>query len=289
MRFQGPMAFALMVGAAACTTTADEESVAMGALSGSFGVVQIDRGTHPDLAELTSQRAVLNAVFARYAGLEGEEALELLGLGRSGPAWGECALRGSPPVLRPGVDAAVELLDVGRLEVRVAGSRAELRARTFPELGTLVAGAFYAEDAQLAETRADVDEYHLLASGTAAIERFEAVLVGPPAPAEVTVDGQPLVERPAVVRTGGLELLWDAGDPRDRIEVQLVAGGLVLECVARDHGHLAVDADAVAQLDADDDARLTLRRVRAQPFDAPGLDVAWADVTATATFPLRLE
>lgn len=289
MRCLGPMALALVVGVAACTTADEDPSVAMGALTGSFGVVQIERPGERELEELSGRRAVLNAVFARYAGLEGDEALELLGLGRMGPTLGECEIAGGSAELAPGPDAAVELLDVGRLQVRVADSRAELRPRTFPELGTLVAGAFYAEDAALAPTRADVDEYRLLASGGAAVDAFEAVVVGPAAPAAVTVDGFPAADLPAVARDAGLEVRWDAGDPRDHLSIQVLAGGQILECLARDEGDVRVDADLVSQLEADDDARLVLRRVRAQGFDAPGLDVAWADVASTVTFPIVVE
>jgi hypothetical protein len=288
MRFLGPIALSLIVGAAGCTAAPEDDGVAMGPLSGSFGVIQIERGGTPGLSELSGRRAVLNAFFARYRGMEGEHALELLGVARPGPQTDECEIVGGPPVTWPDSQAAVELLDAGRLEVRVAGSRAELRSRTFPELGTLVAGSFYAEDADLAEARADVDEYRVVATGGGRMEAFEAVLVGPPAPSGVVIDGFLASERPVVDRDRTLELLWDAGDPRDRLDIQLLAGGQILECIVRDTGVVRIPDHLVAELEPDDDARLILKRVRVQGFDAPGLDVAWADVTATSTVAFQV-
>jgi hypothetical protein len=289
MRWIGRIAIAAMLAGLGCTAGPEGSGAAMGPAAGSFGVLQIERSALDDMPELSGRRAVLNAVFARYRGMTGEDALELLGVARPGPDLDDCAIVGSPPVLWPGADAAVELMDVGALEVTVAGSRAELRARTFPELGTLVAGAFYAEHAELAQARADQDEYRVAARGSLRSAPFEVVLVAPPGPAEVVVDSLSDVEVPVARRDRDLELLWDAGDPRDRLDVQLLAGGQVLECAVRDDGFARLPADLLGQLEADDDARLVLRRVRVQGFDAPGLDVAWADLTATRTIPLVVQ
>ncbi|MFW6050567.1 MAG: hypothetical protein ACODAU_05305 [Myxococcota bacterium] len=288
MRCVAAIALATLLALPACTSGGDDGGAASLDSTGSFGALQMERGANSELPELADGKAVLNAVFARYSGLEAEDALELLGVGRAGPETDDCALVGGQAPVYPQPDAIVELLDVGDLHVGVAGSRTRLSARMFPELGSLVAGAFYAGHAELAEARADVDEYQVLATGGAEVAPFEVVAVAPPAPSGVVVDGFVPPEEPVVGRDRDLEILWDAGDPRDRLDVTLAAGSTAIECAARDDGMITVPADLVAQLDADADARLVLRRVRVQPFDAPGLDVAWADLVATRTIPLRV-
>ncbi len=81
-------------------------------------------------------------------------------------------------------------------------------------------------------------------------------------------------------------MLWDGDDPRDVIEIELLSGTQTLACVARDEGTFRIDADDVAMLDADPDARLLVRRVRLAPFDASGIDIAFARIAAVRSFPL---
>lgn len=288
MRFSAIFALAASMALSACTSGGDGSASAAASLAstGSFGVVQVERQGSKGMPELSEPRAVLNAVFARYSGLEGQDALQLLGVAQRGPETDECALLGAKDPLYPGPDAQVELLDVGKIDVRVAGSDAQLTPRMFPELGSLVSGVFYAEDAELAQTRADVDEYHIVASGGARVAPFEVVGVGPPAPAGVVVGGFSAKDKPTVVRSRALEIVWDPGDPRDRIDLQLASGSQAIACVAHDDGLLQVPADLMAQLDPDTTARLVMKRVRVQPFDAPGIDVAWADLISTRTIDL---
>lgn len=257
------------------------------ASTGSVGVVQIERTGSAAQADAPEQRAELNAVFARYRGLEGQDALELLGVGRAGPETDSCALV-SPPPVQPDPDAVVELLDVGTLEVRVGDSRAHVAPRMFPELGALVAGSFYAKDAELIEARPDRDPYRVVATGSEAVEPFEVEVVAPAGPEGVSIGGFAPDERPILSRDDELVIVWDAGDPRDRLDLTLAAGSTVIECVARDDGMLQVPPDVLAELDADADARLVMRRVRVQPFDAPGLEAAWADLITTRTVPVSV-
>jgi hypothetical protein len=149
---------------------------------------------------------------------------------------------------------------------------------------------FYAESTELPVAIPDHDEYRIRAEGSDAVAPFSVVAVAPPVPAGLAVDGQPLdgLALPLVERDRELEMLWDAGDPRDRVELQLTAGGQLLECSARDDGAFRIPAHLLAELDADPEARLVVRRVRAQPFDAPGVDVAWVDVVSTRTGALRV-
>ncbi|MFW5924758.1 MAG: hypothetical protein ACOCV4_01255 [Myxococcota bacterium] len=276
------LALATALGVTACSSGGDDVRGASLASTGSVGVVQIERSGTAARADSSEHRAELNAVFARYRGLEGQDALELLGVGRAGPETDSCALV-SPPPVQPDADAIVELLDVGTLEVRVGDSRAHVAPRVFPELGALVAGSFYAKDAELVEARADRDTYRVVATGGEEVEPFEVEVVAPAAPDEVSIGGFAPDERPVLGRDDEIVVVWDAGDPGDRIDLTLAAGSTVIECVARDDGMLQIPADVLSEIDTDPDARLVMRRVRVQPFDAPGLEAAWADLISTRT------
>ena len=272
-------ALAVALGAA-CTAAGgvdDAGAAAMEARVGSFGVVRIDRDSE---AELSGARAVLGAAFAQYRGLDGRDVLALLG---SHSAEIEtCRVQGMEEGAFATPDAEVELIDAGELEVRVAGTRTELFARTFPDLAGMVGGVFYAEDATLAPARADVDEYVVAASGRE-LPSFEVVAVAPPGLTEVLVDGAAAEDGVSIERGFDVTFEWDAGDPRDRVEIEIAAAGQVVECAARDDGSFRLDGQTLAWLGADEEARVVVSRVRTQPFDVAGLDAAWVSVASSRT------
>ncbi len=270
---------------AGCTAAGgadDAGAAAVAARAGSFGVVRIERETEAE-PELSTPRAVLSAAFARYRDVDGRAVLGLLG-GRAAEVE-TCRVSGADEGAFASPDAEVELLDLGDVEVRVAGTRTRMPSRTFPDLAGMVGGVFYGEDATLGAARADVDEYVVAAAGRE-LPGFEVVAVAPPGFAELEIDRVPAGERAVVDRSLGIELEWDAGDPRDRVEIDLIAGGQVIECVARDDGAFRVDASMLGWLGADEDGRALVRRVRTQPFDASGLDVAWVAVAASHSFAI---
>jgi hypothetical protein len=183
----------------------------------------------------------------------------------------------------------VDLLDAGRLEVQVEGDEAPLSARTFPELGSFVAGVFYAEDVQLPRAEPEEDEYRIVASGSEQVPAFDVVVVAPSAPSGVMVDGTRADGSATLPRNRAASLTWNAGDPRDRIDIRLTAGGKLLECTVRDDGSFRMGRDVLSELDADEQARLMLRRVRAQRFDVPGINVARADVATKRSFTVQVQ
>lgn len=277
------LTLALAVGACTAAGGADDAgAAAMAARSGSFGVIRIERESEFD-PEVSAPGAVLSAAFARYRGVDGRAVLALLG-GRAADVE-TCRLADGEDVAFAAPGAAVDLIDVGDVEVRVAGTRTRMLARTFPDLAGVVGGVFYAEDATLGAARADVDEYTVAAEG-GALPGFAVVAVAPPGFEEVLVDGVPAGEVEAIERAAGIDLAWDAGDPRDRVEIELAAAGQVLECVARDDGAFRIGAEALAWLGGDDAGRLVVQRVRTQPFDTAGLDAAWVSVASSRTVHL---
>jgi hypothetical protein len=260
------------VGCTALGQGDDAGAQSIEARAGSFASVRIERPTEVD-PDVSAPRAILSAVFARHEGVDGAIALTLLG-GDALPLE-TCADRAEGLELGA-ADGVIELVDVGELEVRVAGTRAALPPRTFPDLGELVGGAFYAEDVLLGPAVAEVDEYFVSARGPNGTTAFEAVAVAPTGLAEVALPGGDTLDREE-----DLFIAWDAGDPRDRVEIELAAAGDVLRCAARDDGVFRIPAERLRALPVTVDARLTLRRARQAPFDLAGFDDAWVTVATS--------
>lgn len=286
--------FAVAIAALAITgcSTAEPASVETGALSGSVGVLHVERSAIDERSIEENGRTVLRAAFARYEGIDGDAVLGLLGSG-SAAELDTCTLVDpAAGIYADGAD--VELLDVGGLNVAVAETETRLSPRTFPDLASVLAGVFYAGDAALAMPEAEVDEYRFVAEGGVEVGAFEAVV---PAPAQLegvrlvgadgTFAGLDAV-RAEITRAGALTLQWDAEDPRDLVELELSSGMQTLSCLTHDEGSFRILAEDVAELDADPDARLLVRRVRISPFDASGIDVAFARIAASRSFPLAV-
>jgi hypothetical protein len=262
---------------------------------GSVGVLHVERLVTDAADELGPTvlpgPTVLSAAFARYRGLEAGSVLGLLGSGTTA-APGSCAYLGSAS-LGSGdalgtLAAEVELLDVGTLQVSVAGTEARLSPRAFPDLASVLAGVFYAGDADLGSPRAGIDEYAFRAAGSDEIPAFDAVAPVPAAPADLRIDGTLASELVALSREGGFEVSWAPGDARDTVEIEVRSHGDVLVCAAHDDGTLRIDADSLAILAPDVDATLRVRRVRVTPLDVTGVDDAFARITVTRSLALEL-
>lgn len=277
---------ALILALAAVGCGAEPEvGVASAYTTGSVGVLHVERLAGGDAADGMSP-TVLNAAFARYSGVDARAVLGLLGSGAAA-APERCSYVGAEDQLGA-EQAQVELLDVGTIRVRVAGTEARLSPRAFPDLASVLAGVFYAGDASLAVPLADLDEYAFQAAGSDEIPAFEAVVPAPAEPIELRIDGVASSELVALSRDAGVELAWAAGDPRDTIEIEVRAHGDVLACAAIDDGSFHVDPDSLAILAPDGAASLVVRRVRVTPVDVTGIDDAFARVTVTRTLPVAL-
>ena len=251
---------------------------------GSIGVLEVER---TDGSREGGQRTALSAAFARYRGLDTGEVLGLVGHRLSG-SLESCEFTAEGEALAHG-EGEVELLDVGGIRVRLAGAELTLAPRAFPDLASVMAGVFYAGDAQLVAPRAELDEYTFDAAGSFEVPAFDAVVPAPSGLAEVRIGDAWLAEGVALDRETGFELAWAAGDADDRVEVELRAHGDVLRCVARDDGATRIDAEALAPLAPDPEATLVVRRVRIVPLDISGLDEAFARVSVARAVSAALD
>ncbi|MEM9195537.1 MAG: hypothetical protein AAGF12_40580 [Myxococcota bacterium] len=270
---------------AACTapSVVDDAGAIDGSL-GSVGLVQIERLASAD-PRLSGDQALVEAAFARYRSVDGRAVLGLLG----GPATDtdRCVLlAGGDAMGQP--EASVELVDMGSLDVSVAGTESRVFPRTFPDLAGVVSGAFYAEDALLAPARAELDEYLVSATGTSQVPAFEALVVPPAGFSELEIDGLSADGLSELVRGTDIPVLWDAGDPMDYVELEIAASGRTVSCVAQDDGQFTVPGDVMTGLEVDAEARVSVRRVRRELFDLAGFDAAWASVAVTSTYLVAL-
>ncbi len=284
-------AAALAACAVACTSQGvDLRPAPLASPPESLAVVRIERTANagePGMPAMTT----VDAVFARYQGIGADDVLELLGTpARSAPLsgcrWDATAI----PDLLP-VDAVVDLLDVGALHVEVGPEPVVLRGRLFPAVQSLLAGTIYAERLALPVPLDQDQEVRLSGAGAGSVGQLDLALLAPAVPTGVLAGGVPL-DRAAVDdeaspiesyggeividRGAHLRVLWDAGDPRDRIEIELRGGGRHLRCGTTDEGSFLVRVEALSALPPDEAAQLTIARVRREPLDVVGIDEAWA-------------
>jgi hypothetical protein len=257
------LALALALVGVGCTAGEAAGVVEESAAQGSVGVLHVER---------------IAAAFARYRGIDSRAVLGLLG-SRSAAELEGCVFVGE----NEGTVASgeVELLDVGTIEVRVAGTEAHLAPRAFPDLASVLAGVFYAGDATLAEPRPDLDEYAFEAAGSDEIPAFDAVVPAPAAPLDLRIDGSVISAPTALRRESGVDVTWAEADLRDVIEIEVRSHGDVLACASRDDGSFHVDAESLATLAPDGAAELIIRRVRVSPVDVTGLDDAFARIAVS--------
>jgi hypothetical protein len=262
---------ALGLGLGACTVADGiDDAGSVGGQIGSIAVVRIERTLAADGGAIDGS-ARLRAAFARYRGLEASAVIELL----DGEVAldDECAIASDPsfdPLLEGGA-AKIELVDWGVLEVSTATARAAVSPRTFPDLGGIVNGVFYAADAPLGDVRAEEGEYFVRSAGSAPF----AVAVPAPDVVRGLVAAGGSTGLEAFTRGEDVALEWDAGDPADEIEIDVHAGATELRCVAYDDGSFVIGASLTASLELDSEARVFVRRVRREPFALGGYDAAW--------------
>lgn len=168
-------------------------------------------------------------------------------------------------------ESVLELVDVGDVELSTdASGRAALLPRAFPTLSNVMSGVVYTSPERSADALPASAAYHLVAGGDTAID---VTASAPSALVDVTLDGTPLSEVTKLAADAPLVLSWTAGDPADRIVVELVAGSSMLTCTFADEGNAVVAASA---LEAVADGRLSLRRERVVALTGRGADRGWA-------------
>lgn len=279
---------ALLLGLAAmcgCSSSGSEDAGAeIPSGASSLALVRLER-----LAESEAEppAMVANAKVARYSGVDTGSVLKLLGADlRDGES---CTVASRLGDFSMAPDARVELLSVGEISLR-AGERAHtLSPRLFPDLASTASGWFYGAKAELPLGRLESEDYVLSAQGEHGVGRFEVSLTAPNEVAGMELSGASL-ERAAVLGRGGdAELTWDPDDLRDRLELEVYAGGSVLSCSLQDDGQFVIPHTKLASLEPDAHASMVVRRVRVTETEMQGISTAYVRFATTRTFPLRVD
>ncbi len=274
----------MLLSAGACTQSGAEDAGAdIQGRSGALALLQVERFVDPDGATM---RMVAGAKVARYRNMAGDALLALLGA--ESVELESCAL--SAGLANPSISAEseVELLSVGDITLRTVDSLTVLEPRLFPALAATASGWFYAVDTEITAPRVELDELFARAPGENGLGAFELTMAAPHDLLELDVAGQRLTSDAVLDRHANAELRWEADDPRDRIEIEVLAGGNVLSCACRDDGHFVIDRSLLASLGADDNGALVVRRVRGTAFDMQGVETSYARIASTRSATLIL-
>lgn len=259
-------------------------SASLGTASGSLAFVRLERLAQP---EGGAPRLIANAKVARYSGIDGAAVLKLLGADVRDDE--TCTLVSRLDDLSLAPEARVELLSIGEIALRAGELSQPLSPRLFPDLATTAGGWFYAANTDLHAGAAELDEYALSAQGERGIGRFETSIAAPSEVAGLEVAGLSLESDGVLGRASDVELTWEPEDLRNRVELEVHAGGDLLSCVARDDGHFVLPHSKLATLEADPDASLVIRRVTVIAADMQGVESAYVRVAATRTLHLLLQ
>ncbi|MDB4974908.1 MAG: hypothetical protein JWN48_3249 [Myxococcaceae bacterium] len=284
-------------GVAGCTTSGTEDAGAELVAtemprSGTLALMRLESFPPSDA---TPARVVTNAKVARYSGLDGSSVLKLLGVDvRDGES---CSVSGRLDDFPLAPDARVELLSVGDMSLKLGTQAITLSPRLFPDLAATASGWFYAGNAEMSaapERLSDGgvdrgDEYVLAAQGLAGVGRFELSVAAPSEVLGLELAGASLAVQGTLSRASDASLTWEPEDMRDRLEIEVDAGGSVLSCSVRDDGQFTLPRQKLALLEPDDKASLVVRRVRVIATDMQGIETAYVRFATTKNLSVRVE
>lgn len=257
-----------------------------GLAEGSLGVLAIERrAASSDELDPNAHPAALGASFARYRGVTPDAVLDIVGSPVLVDGCVDLGARTDGPDV---AQAEIELLDVGTIQVVAASATVELSPRTFPAVGDLLAGVFYAGETELPSADA-APTYDISASGNAEVGPFEATVHAAVPPAGLRIDDA--IDGSRVARGHDLVLSWTDGGRADtfvEVTISRTDGVLGASCTRADDGSIAVPA-ALLVRHRGTAVHVRVRRVQVHALDVPGLDRAEARVVANATLDVTLE
>lgn len=265
----------LSLAAVGCTTAGSADP-SVDTRASSLGILHVDRYTDGSVIEL-------GASFARFRGTDTETVAHLL-TGDSDAELDACSFGAGELDTLLASEAQVDLLDVGTIDVRVGNAETHLVPRTFPELGRVAAGFFYAGETDVAVLTTAPDEYTFHADASPELPGFDVAVPAPLEPADVRVNGVLLENGMTLLRGRDLDITWEASDPRDQMEIAVLGVSDTLTCRSHDDGSFRISATDLSGAAGQPRARVLVRRVRVQPFDATGVDVAYVRLAATRVF-----
>jgi hypothetical protein len=255
----------------ACTGTVDASNSPDADSSEVAAAIAIDTTSYADEAAPAHTTAVARFIRARSS--VDDATMHMLGAALDLPPVGTCSGI-STHVENAG--QAVELVDVGAIDVDIAGQNLSLTPRHLPDMDDLVWGVVYSARADGTESavsgptspRAGFPSVALRVAGSKDVGAFSIDVANVEAPANVTFDGDALA--PILLR--GNEDLHASWTPipqsADVIYFEVDNGTETLVCAYDDRG----SADLPASLFATRSGSLTIHRLHRELVTAHGID-----------------
>ncbi len=246
----------------ACTGTVDASNSPDADSSEVAAAIAIDTTSYADEAAPAHTTAVARFIRARSSVDDG--TMHMLGAGLDLPPVGTCS--GISPRAES-AGQAVELMDVGAIDVDIAGHDSFLAPRHLPDMDDLVWGVVYSARTDATETAIN-GPISIRVGGSKDVGAFSIDVANVEAPANVTFDGDALA--PILLR--GNEDLHASWTPipqsADVIYFDVDNGTETLVCAYDDRG----SADLPASLFATRSGSLTIHRLHREVVTAHGID-----------------
>ena len=201
------------------------------------------------------------------------------------------------PRRRENGETAIELLDVGDINVEFGEHKAAVPTRTFPDLLKVIDGVIYSANESSSVTFEPGEVYTIEASGTDDIGAFGAGLEAPDELGEVKLDGIPIYEQMPVIRRGeDLEITWEGEGYGDEVIATInwtnVGISWSMSCRMKDDGRFSVPAEVTGLLLdplVNNDHEMSLSRVRQVSFRSDGLRAGEFSFVVATSFLVRFE
>jgi hypothetical protein len=221
------------------------------------------------------ERAGALAGFAQMpATVDSTAVLSLVGWALELPPLGQCAARSrerDPNTPLSPIDH-VEFLEAGEVKLETAGTGTTLAPHAFPTVTDLISGVVYTSRDRSSGALPAGTRYLVRTTGGHGLGPLSVASEAPSSLADVTVAGTSLGSLEALSASRRLEVTWKPGSAGDSLVVEAAALGTTTGtwCAFRDEdGTGVVPAGTVS---ARGNGKLSVHRIRSQPFEAPGVN-----------------
>lgn len=275
----------------ASETDTGESLVSRGLITASFRRYLDGSGTG------SSEHFRITGLFVRHAQEADTAAVSLLGMQVADIDIPLDACSPPAPVLdqrrwSPPRRSAMELLDVGDMQVSFGTGNRTVATRTFPDLLRVIVGVIYSADENYGLEFRPGRTYDLRTSGSDQIGPFEVALDAPEDLGDLRIGGSlPFEETPIIIRGRGLHIAWDADGFGDEVLATLsftsMGSPWSMTCRMRDDGEFSIPASHTAVLPDPltcADSELSVTRVRQVAFRAAGLSSGTLRFEVTSDF-----
>jgi hypothetical protein len=221
------------------------------------------------------ERAGALAGFAQMpATVDSTAVLSLVGWALELPPLGQCAARSrerDPNTPLSPIDH-VEFLEAGEVTLQTAGTGTTLAPHAFPTVTDLISGVVYTSRDRSSGALPAGTRYVVRTTGGHGLGPMSVTSEAPQSLGDVTVGGSSLGSFDALSASRRLEITWKPGSAGDLLVVEAAGVGTTTGawCVFRDED--GIGAVPAGTISARGSGKLSVHRIRSQPFEAPGVN-----------------